>query len=223
MLLSKLKETNKLIGLEQKINEVKKESQDIDILNKTIDRIIKKVDNYTKSMLILNKEYKEEFILEDLDKIKKRLRKYRLEAQNGYYDNELLQNIYSDISELELTLQQRWKQYLDSNTNGLRNTIMSVQEVVKDKSKVSIVLAALHPSKNYWPMDERNINIIRNNIDTGKIIIEELGLNPKIEKFLTKISDNTATILDLDPEILEWIRVKGLESKMSIGFKKIYK
>lgn len=52
----------------------------------------------------------------------------------------------------------------------------------------------------------------------AKQIIDEFSLNPEVEGFLKKVSSQRATVLDLTPNILAWLREKNLTSKLKIRF-----
>ena len=52
----------------------------------------------------------------------------------------------------------------------------------------------------------------------AKQITDEFSLNPEIEDFLKKVSSQRATVFDLTPNILTWLKEKNLTSKLKIRF-----
>lgn len=52
----------------------------------------------------------------------------------------------------------------------------------------------------------------------AKRITDEFSLNSEIEEFLKKVSSQRATVLDLTPEILIWLRDKSLTNKLKVRF-----
>ncbi len=52
----------------------------------------------------------------------------------------------------------------------------------------------------------------------AKQITEEFSLNPEIEDFLKKVSSQKATVFDLTPNVLTWLKEKNLTSKLKIRF-----
>lgn len=52
----------------------------------------------------------------------------------------------------------------------------------------------------------------------AKHITDEFSLNPEIEDFLKKVSSQIATVFDLTPNILSWLKEKNLTSKLKIRF-----
>ena len=220
MLLNKIKETNQLISSKQEADSINIKLAEY---SKSIDRlktIKKNVNNYTISLIKLKQIDSIEFQYDDLNKIISEIDNYEREAENEYLNLDRIHRIDRLIRELEENLKNKWKDYYIRTTSPLRNTVNSLINISSNPTKINIVSNALNPNKLYWPVDDRGISIINNNMEEGKIIINSLGVNKDIEEFLKKISENKATIFDLKPEILEWIKSKNLENKIALTFNK---
>lgn len=55
-------------------------------------------------------------------------------------------------------------------------------------------------------------------VDEAKRITDGFSLNPEIEAFLQKVSSQQATIVDLTPNVLTWLKEKKLTSKLKVRF-----
>lgn len=55
-------------------------------------------------------------------------------------------------------------------------------------------------------------------VTEAKRITEEFSLNAEIESFLKKVSSQSATVFDLTPNVLAWLKEKNLTSKLKIRF-----
>ena len=64
----------------------------------------------------------------------------------------------------------------------------------------------------------KGISSLISDVAEAKKIIEAFSLNPEIEAFLKKVSAQQATVLDLTPNILSWLKEKKLTSKLKIRF-----
>lgn len=62
------------------------------------------------------------------------------------------------------------------------------------------------------------INSLVSDVAEAKQIASKFSLNPEIEDFLKKVSSQQATVLDLTPSILAWLKEKNLTSKLKIKF-----
>jgi hypothetical protein len=56
------------------------------------------------------------------------------------------------------------------------------------------------------------------NVKEAKKITDAFALNPEIETFLKKVSSQQATVLDLTPSILAWLKEKNLTNKLKLRF-----
>lgn len=55
-------------------------------------------------------------------------------------------------------------------------------------------------------------------VSDAKRIADEFSLSPEIEHFLKKVSSQGATLLDVTPNVLKWLKEKGLTGKIAIRF-----
>lgn len=62
------------------------------------------------------------------------------------------------------------------------------------------------------------IKSLVSDVAEAKIIVEAFSLNPEIERFLKKVSAQQATVVDLTPNVLAWLKEKNLTSKLRVRF-----
>ena len=62
------------------------------------------------------------------------------------------------------------------------------------------------------------IKSLVSDVKEAKQIADTFSLNPEIEGFLKKVSSQHATVVDLTPNILNWLKEKKLISKLKIRF-----
>ena len=62
------------------------------------------------------------------------------------------------------------------------------------------------------------IKSLVSDVDEANQITNEFSLNSEIEDFLKKVSLQQATIIDLTPNILAWLKEKNLTNKLKIRF-----
>lgn len=218
MLLSRIKETNELIRLESEVTSLKSIQGDFARVANRIDQIYKTFNNYYLTIKTLNGEYGVEYNYSDLNTFRKKLKKLEIDLKNEYLDFTLVDSITKETNELENLLKEKWNLYIVSETNGVINTLKSIKSIVNDKSKLDIVIHSITMDRVAWPMDNAKLNNIKARTNEAQKIISDLGLNKNISEFIEKIALNKATILDLTPEILEWIKCKGFENNISLRF-----
>ena len=218
MLLNKVKETTNLIKLESEVNENKKINEDFKRVFKRLELIEKAFNNYYKTIKQLNKEYGIEYKYDDLNLLKRKLKKLKENLKGEYIDMSLIDAITKETNELEQFLKEKWNLYIVSETNGLINTLKTIRSIVNDKPKVDIVVHSIMKDRVAWPVDNDKLNNINNKKKEAQKLISDLGLNKNISDFIEKIALNQATILDLTPEILDWVRNKEFENNIALRF-----
>lgn len=62
------------------------------------------------------------------------------------------------------------------------------------------------------------VNRLVSDVAEAKKIVNTFSLNPEIEAFLKKVSSQRATVLDLTPNIMAWLKEKKLIGKLNIRF-----
>jgi hypothetical protein len=62
------------------------------------------------------------------------------------------------------------------------------------------------------------IKALVSDVAEAKQIVETFSLNPEIELFLKKVSAQQATVVDLTPNVLAWLKEKNLTSKLRVRF-----
>ena len=62
------------------------------------------------------------------------------------------------------------------------------------------------------------INTLVSTVGEAKTITDSFALSPAIEAFLKKVSSAQATVTDLTPEIMQWLKDKQLLSKLKVRF-----
>ena len=62
------------------------------------------------------------------------------------------------------------------------------------------------------------VNNLLSDVAEAKQITDQFSLKPEIEDFLKKVSSQQASVLDLTPDIIAWLKEKNLRQKLKIRF-----
>jgi len=68
------------------------------------------------------------------------------------------------------------------------------------------------------PLTSNGISSLVSDVKEAKAITDAFSVNPEIELFLKKVSSMQASIVDLTPNVLSWLKEKGLMNKLKIRF-----
>lgn len=90
---------------------------------------------------------------------------------------------------------------------GLTDDPKSVRELAKSIGDIMVS-----------PVSRKQINALVSKVDEANKITSNFPLKPEIEVFLKKVSAQRASIADLTPNILEWLREHKLREKFKVNF-----
>lgn len=220
MLIDKVKEANKLIRAKEEIVNIDREYNALNRFNTLLTKVNNALMNYIKSKTILDKIEERNFSQADLTQLREKIKFVKTDIKDGIIDNSVLHELNKLIDELDTNLKFEWNKYYEEKVIPSRETIQSILDIIKNREEAEIVVTALNPVQNKWPITERRLDIINDNLNKSKRIISEIGLTKEIEEFLEKIRENRATLTDLTPEILNWLKSRDLQDKISLTFKK---
>ena len=96
---------------------------------------------------------------------------------------------------------------------SLVETLTLISVVYKDSDSIMHAKNKIEKGKN-WPTKKADIELMNKGISEAKHIISVIDLTDQIQQFLRAISENQATLLDLTPNVLEWIKEKKLEDSI---------
>ncbi|MCM1988824.1 hypothetical protein [Oceanirhabdus seepicola] len=220
LLIKKINETGKLINAKEEISDMKREITTYEYTNKYLKKNLELIRHYRDSVIGLNKLDSNIFPKEDIseliskidDILKKRRRGHILRDQDFKY-------IVACIEGKSNKLRNEWVIYANENTKEIINSLNSLSNLFEDKRKVNEILTRLNGMKNRWPITDNDILEFREVIKEGQNIIEQLKLTEEVQMFLRMVVNRTATIEDLTPEVLSWIKDNGFVEKLTIGFK----
>lgn len=80
------------------------------------------------------------------------------------------------------------------------------------------MLDALQKAKVSIPGSSKAIDMFLDNVKKGKGLIDGLHLDEEIERFILKVRSQQATIADLSPHIMEWLKKNNLTGKIKVRF-----
>ena len=98
--------------------------------------------------------------------------------------------------------------------NGL-NIIVLVHQAPNDVRKC---ITALNKCEK-WPLSQEAIDGYTEAIQKADELMKEMRFDDEVKDFLIKVRDKKATLTDLTPSILEWIRSENISDKVSLSIR----
>ena len=96
--------------------------------------------------------------------------------------------------------------------------LQNVKGVAPDQSRINIAINKIIKGAN-WNFNDNMLDLMQVGIKESDEIIQSLGLtSDEVIEFLNKVSVGKATVMDLTPTVLSWIKEKDLSGKLVIAF-----
>ncbi len=151
-------------------------------------------------------------ILKNILEIKLSINNDKIDGREGAILNTIIDSIESQ-------LKLEWKKYYEKNTRVILQTLSNIKPFFNDETEIERIILNLKKFESSWPINNLKYNLFIDNINLAKNKIKELELTEDIRIFISKIIANTATIEDLTPNILKWIKDNKYENKIKLRFR----
>ena len=135
--------------------------------------------------------------------------------REGFAEKEAINQAESDFKSIQQTVKKEWaKQYL-TLTSATISTLQVISGI--DSEHVSKCLEGIAKGST-WTMSIGDYKTMGKSLLDAKALIDELGLDQQIIAFLQKMNSGKATVMDLDDNVLQWLKTESLEKRVKLSF-----
>lgn len=111
-----------------------------------------------------------------------------------------------------------WKEEADNLSSGVEDSLSSLKGLLQNEEEAEEILEALEKAKLSIPGSSKAIDAFLDNIKRGKGLIDGLHLDEEAESFIEKVRTQQATVEDLTPHIMDWLRKNQLTGQIKVRF-----
>ena len=111
-----------------------------------------------------------------------------------------------------------WKEAANDLSNDVINSLASLKGLLQNQQEAEGLLEALKKAKVSIPESSKAIDTFLDNVKRGKGLIDGLHLDEEAEKFIVKVRTQQATVADLSPHIMDWLKNNNLMGNMKVRF-----
>ena len=115
------------------------------------------------------------------------------------------------------TIKIVWKDAARKYSEGTTGYLSMIAGLSPDPKKARELADSISKAADGDPSMKAIDGLIAN-VQEAKKITDAFALNPEIEAFLKKVSSQQATVFDLTPSILAWLKEKNLTGKLKLRF-----
>ncbi len=221
MLIKKIKKSMSQIKANNDYEKLIFIKNELDRLKKDVDKLDIRVNQYVNMNNILKDYLKNnnDLIFKEIKYINNQISIILDNFNNNDFSNyELIKNIESTVDRYYSTLRDYWRQSHIKDTNGTKSILLILEKLYDDSTKILQIRSKVNKLENRWPFTEEDLTLMQEGINEASSIIKELKVSSNIQNFLQKASIGEASIIDLDDEILIWLKDNKFENKVKLSF-----
>lgn len=156
--------------------------------------------------------------VEQKQRLLRLLKEYERCMNNQKLQEEKVEYIKKEYNMVKKEILKEWdKLYLEFSLPVIK-MLNNVKKIADDQSSITYAINKIMGGKN-WDFKIEIIDRMQKGRDEADKIIRSLGLREEVSVFLEKVSFGNATLSDLGPGVIEWIKEKNMSGRLMISFK----
>jgi hypothetical protein len=192
--------------LNERLQNIATYGQSIENAIKTI-AIIK--DEGISNKAILTSE-KRESIIEAISICGQKITDYEL-------DDIAVSLLKNQTESFEQLIDSYWKQISKEYCNEVVNYLTFLAELTDNPTKSNELLTKINEYSNASP-NPIVVKKLKQDTEAANSIVSQYHLNDTVRTFLGRVKQRQASIEDLNPEIITWLKENNLTNKLHISF-----
>ena len=153
--------------------------------------------------------------IEAVDKIRELIIFCKEAIDNNYVTEQQVYKIKDETKKIKKKLSEEWDEYYEKETKSLEEVLKLSKNITG--INVNSLLINLQEGRS-WDANKNIRKKRTESISSAKDLINKLELKENIVDFLRKMVKQEATLLDVDEDIMKWIKNEHLEGTIKITF-----
>lgn len=221
MLIEKIKKSMSQIESYNNYEKLTLIKNDLDRLKSDVDKLGTRVNQYIDMNNIL-KDYlnnSDNIVFRESKYINKQISMILENMNNDELNNYgLIKNIESTVDKYYDNLRDHWKEIYRKDTFGTMSILSMLEKLYDDSEKILSIRVKVKKIESSWPFLEEDLELMQQGINEANLMISQLKVSSKVQTFLQKVSSGEASIVDLNDEILLWLKDNRFEKKVKLSF-----
>ena len=210
--------------LNKKINEMKdlrqrEERRDNKVAQNALDLQFKILTERIHQQLIALQYTKEnaQFQLSDelIVKLRDLLEEHRGSIKDGLVEKDSINKVDTDFKSVQQDIKKEWSKHYLVLTKPTISTLRVISGI--DSAQVGKCLEGIAKGE-VWTTNIGEYKAMIKSLADAKILINGMGLDQEIISFLQKMNSGKATVMDLNEDVLNWLRKEALDKRVKLSF-----
>lgn len=139
------------------------------------------------------------------------------ELENGPLSKENVQVFGVRTKQLEKELSAAWKSCSLRYSEGVSGYLGIIQGLSDNPQEIKKLQDEIAKLTTDAPTPD-SVQKLSSDVTRAKAIVERFSIKPEVEAFLKKVASKQATVTDLSPNVMTWLKKQGLLMKLRITF-----
>lgn len=136
-------------------------------------------------------------------------------TQSGFADKDGVVTAENNIKAIQSGIKKEWGKHYSIYTSSTVNTLKVISGIEFDKVETCILDIK---AAEIWSGDIEILTKLRAAMSSAETLIKSLNMDQETIGFLAQMTAGKATLLDLNEEVLTWIKRESLEGKIRLSF-----
>lgn len=216
MLRGKLLSTIELIEKVEANKQTEKRNSDIAKINSMFFDSLEKLIPSIRSYILVKRNFNFVFQTNTAE-----ILQYLIDYSNNVFNNKVVSNpktFKNKSDEFVNKAEKEWETFCKEKNSELVSGLNIIVLVYRDPAVVKCCINALNKCEK-WPLTQGIIDLYNKAHQQGDVLLNEMHFDDEIRDFLIKVRDKNATLADITPPIMDWIRAENIADKVSLGIK----
>lgn len=216
MLRGKLLSTIDLIEKVETNKQTEKRNSDIAKINSMFFDSLEKLIPSIRSYILVKRNFDFMFQTDTAE-----LLQYLIDYSNNVFNNKVVSNLKTfknKSDEFVNKAEKEWETFCKEKNSELVSGLNIIVLVYRDPNVVKCCINALNKCEK-WPLTQGVIDLYDKAYKQADVLLNEMHFDDEIRDFLIKVRDKNATLADITPPIMDWIRAENISDKVSLGIK----
>lgn len=151
-------------------------------------------------------------ILSDLENL---LTELKAVIRSGFVEKDAINQAEMDNKSIQQNIKKEWSKQYAILTNATISTLQVISGI--DSEHVSKCLEGIARGA-VWTTSIGDFKTMNRSLSDAETLINGLGLDQQIIAFLQKMNNGKATVMDLDDNILRWLKEESLDKRVKLSF-----
>lgn len=151
-------------------------------------------------------------LLSDLENL---LIEHKAVIRSGFAEKDAINQAETDFKNIQQSIKKEWLKQYSTLTNATISTLQVISGI--DSERVSKCMEGIAKG-SAWTTSIDNFKTMDHSLSEAKTLINGLGLDPQIIAFLQKMNNGKATVMDLDDNVLRWLKEESLDKRVRLSF-----